>query len=354
MRKRIVISALLALAAGICCFGAKKTTVVVKTVFSDGQKNFWPFVEKRVSSTAKAPTAPGEEMTFTLKDNGYTFTAKAENGLTTNSIAGFRLSSAKGDYLALPNLPGMALTKVAYVVGFTGPTCSPFIETVDGTAIKGGEVKEGKAQAGDILEWNLDGVSPGKQCRISIQKGGNFSIREIELTYTGVVPKAKKVKAPKSKYKIVELDFYNPETGKSNWPFTSKYLSYKANITDADLVTDKLDEFTVKCSDKAFLASTGAFCFGNLKYNYLMLPSFGSKALAKVVLTVGKSGSNGAPAIMKQNSWKVVDGGGAVPSLVADDPHEWNLTGTEAGERYRMVLTRDGNLNIKKLTLYYE
>ncbi|MBR1869373.1 MAG: hypothetical protein IJ799_04835 [Bacteroidales bacterium] len=353
MRKRILLTSILFIAAALCAAGAKKTTVTVKAVFSDGEKAFWPFSEARASSTVKKPTAPGEEMTYTLRDGGHVFRIKGKNGITINSKAGMRVGTAAGDYIDLPVLPGMAVTKVSIVIGLNGNQGAPFIEA-DGAMPKGGEVRDQNFSHGDILEWTPVGIAPGKPCRIAISKGGNFGIRQIEISYTGVPPKAKKVKAPKSKYKTVEVCFYDEETGKSAWPFTSKRLSYNANVTEADLVTENLDEFTVKCSDKVYLASTGNLYFGNLKYSYLMLPSFGTKALVKVALTTGKPGSNGAPAIMRQNTWKVVEGGAAVNSFENGKEHVWELSGTEPGERYRIVLTRDAGITIKKLTLYYD
>ena len=355
-RKNLFLAAAAMLVCSLCCFGAKKTTVNMKLTFSDGEKNMWPFLERRVSSTAKTPSFPGEEAVFTYKENNSFFKAKAAGGLTINSKAGFRMSVGANDYFELPALPGMSLDKVTIVLGYKGHLGNPYIETAEGSPVQGGEVKNASFQIGDILEWNLEKTEPGKACRIVFSKEAGVAFRSVELSYSGIPPKAKKVKAPKtkSKYKVVEVDFYNPETGKGNWPFSGRFISYGSNTSEADMVTEKLEEFSVKCSDKAYLASTGAFCFGKLKYGYLMLPSFGTKALVKVVLVPQKSEGNGNLAVMRQSSWKIVEGGEATGTLKAEQPYEWNLTGTEAGERYRLVMTQDGIVTIKKLTLYYQ
>ncbi len=354
MKRILSIASLLLLAGSVLCSGAKKSTVNLSLTFSDGNKNYWPFVEKRVSYTVKTPSFSGEEVSFTARENSAVYKMKAAGGITINSKAGIRLSVASGDYIDLPVLPGMAPVKVSLVMGAKSKALEADLVASDGSALNGGGPKSMLGDKGDIIDWTLKGVKPGTPCRIAFNGTSSACFWSIDLTYEGVMPKVKKVKEPKTKGKVIALDFFNPETGKGAWPFDSRVISYGSNTAEADMVTEKLEEFSVKCSDKAYHHSTGAFCFGKLKYGYLMLPSFGTKALVKVVLVPQKSGGNGNLAVMRQSSWKIVEGGEATGTLKAEQPYEWNLTGTEAGERYRLVMTQDGIVTIKKLTLYYQ
>jgi|GEM_PF-6266803 len=353
MKRRIMLAALMAVLGSVCCFGAKKTTINVKVAFSDGEKLLpWPFKEAKVSSTVKAPTSPGEEFTLTDK-NGYAFRFMAEKGLTVNTKSGLGVNVSEGDYIELPNIPGMALTNVTLVCGRSCNMAKPEITTADGATVKGGERLSGAFNVGDRLEWNLEGVKPDTQCRISAGGAALMCMLEIQLSYTGTM---KKVKAPKvrSRYKTITLEFKDPDTGKGSWPFTTKKHQYGAAVTDADMVTENLEEFSVKCSDKAYLLSNGAYTFGKAKYSYLMLPSFTTKALVKVEMTAPKSGKQSNPAIMNQYNWKIVGGGEAAAGFTEGTPYVWELSDTQPGERYRIVLTTDGGCSIEKLVLYYE
>ena len=355
MKRRLLTAVLMAVLGSVCCLGAKKSTIEISLAFSDGTKHLpWPFTEAKPSNTIKTPTAPGEEVQYTTKTGGYAFKVKSAKGLFVNSKTGFGLISSDGDYIEFPSIPGMQLEKVSVLSGKTSNMGSPVIVLSNGKAVEGGELSSAEIQGGESVVWNLKNVEKGAAVRMQMSSGAMVCLREIHLTYSGVMPKVKKAKAPKSKYKMVTVEFKDPDTGAAVWPFSTKKHTYGGNITDADMVTDNLDEFSVKCSDKAYLLSSGGYTFGKAKYSYLMLPSFGTKALVKVEMYAIKSGKQSRPAIMRQNSWKVVSGGEAPESFTAGQPQVWTLSETEPGERYRLVLTEDGGCTIEKLVLYFE
>lgn len=356
MKKTIFLAGALLLATSLVCFGGgkKMTQTTAKITFHNGKSHVWPFSNEKISSKMKSASFPGEEVSFTTKDGAYTIKVRSTGGSVTNTVAGFRSKMEAGDYIELPALPSMSPIKVTLVSGGKFGESSPRIETSEGAPVAGGETVSGQIPAGEKAEWNLSGVAPGAPVRVVIGKSGLIDIREIEVTYEGVMPKVKKAKPAKAKGKIVTVNFRDDADSQSVWPFNEKKPSPSTPVYDADFSTANLEEFSVKCSDKVYLNSKGGFCFGNGKYDRLTLPSFGTKALVKIEMTAGNNGPMGKPEIKNPNNWTTVEGGQAFPSFAANEVYTWELKNTLPGERYRIVLTAPGNLAIKKLILYYE
>ena len=202
--KKIVL--ILAALAGLClvCSAAPKqkkaTSMELKMVCHDGNAITWPFQEPQKTipgSTTEERVAEfvGKETALTLRGTQYAFKFRPSKFLVKNSKFGLRLGGAKGDYVEVPAVEGMRVSKLALIAGCKNSTCgNPKITTVQGEPIEGGDVWGGTKEMGTEHVWELSGTKAGEPVRMVITNKQSCDIHGIIVTYQipGKEKKAKK------------------------------------------------------------------------------------------------------------------------------------------------------------------
>ena len=160
---------------------------------------------------------------------------------------------------------------------------------------------------------------------------------------------------------LIELSFYTG-SGFSN-PFNPP-SSFKSSYKTVDTTNETRTNLVTKVGGYTLVGygyygcwsnSSAGFNVGSSAGNYIEFPAISGKKLTRVGIISGTESTHGNPAICPADSSTPVTGGEAHPgSFTTDEWYEWNLSGTTVNTAYRIYLTTDKSIAIRRLTLTYE
>lgn len=170
----------------------------------------WPFSSPAVSDISSTysdnkASFPGIEKEFKLKDElgGYVFKVFASTGIARNSGGhqGFKFGGAPGDYILLPAIKGVYLTRITWTTGSANASGAGVIR-YDGNPVSGGEARAFNFSGlGDTHTWTLYGSEKETAYKIQTGDGGALHFQRLLLHYDTEVPAD-----PASKYQDVGKD----------------------------------------------------------------------------------------------------------------------------------------------------
>ena len=162
-----------------------------KAEYMHGQTCLWPF---KSPGKNPFPLSVKDEWQYKYTGKRYKLVTPGKQNLylyASEFIAphwayGLRFGTKVGDYLELPGQSGKVIYKVKYITGDKNSEGgNPGIWTAADTPrrVKGGDSWRGKKQRSEEHVWMLSGLKEGEGCRLTLTKGSNESVWEVDVYY---------------------------------------------------------------------------------------------------------------------------------------------------------------------------
>ena len=129
---------------------------------------------------------PGQKVRMIMSDGDYSFEAYGTVGIAKNAggSQGFRLGGAEGDYLALPAIKGLYLTRIEWVSGECSRGGARILKTADDSQAPGGEaISRGSSSRGESYIWNLYGSEKETSYKICFARTESQHFQKLILRY---------------------------------------------------------------------------------------------------------------------------------------------------------------------------